>query len=98
MILVTGSAGYIGSHICHYLDKKKIRYHSIDNLSRGSKNNIRKKFSLVDIGDSKKILNIVFLHIYLVRYLNIQFFLYWENLLSKNVCLNQIHLQFQKNY
>ena len=59
MILVTGSAGYIGSHICHYLDKKKIRYHSIDNLSRGSKNNIRKKFSLVDIGDSKKILNII---------------------------------------
>ena len=59
MILVTGSAGYIGSHICHYLDKKKIRYYSIDNLSRGSKNNIRKKFSRVDIGEDKKILNII---------------------------------------
>ena len=59
MILVTGSAGYIGSHICHYFDKKKIKYHSIDNLSRGSKNNIRKKFSRVDIGEDKKILNII---------------------------------------
>ena len=53
MILVTGSAGYIGSHICHHLDKLKIRYHSIDNLSRGSKK-YKKKFSQVDIGDSKK--------------------------------------------
>ncbi len=59
MILVTGSAGYIGSHICYHLDKLKIRYHSIDNLSRGSKKNIKKKFSQVDIGDSKKVFNII---------------------------------------
>ena len=31
MILVTGSAGYIGSHICHYLDRLGIGYYSIDN-------------------------------------------------------------------
>jgi len=59
MILVTGSAGYIGSHICHYLDKLKISYHSIDNLSRGSKKNIKKKFNKIDIGDSKKVFNII---------------------------------------
>ncbi len=59
MILVTGSAGYIGSHICHYLDRLKIRYYSIDNLSRGSKKNIKKNFFKIDIGDSKKVFNII---------------------------------------
>ena len=59
MILVTGSAGYIGSHICHYLDKLRINYYSIDNLSRGSKKNIKKNFSQMDIGDSKKVFIII---------------------------------------
>ena len=59
MILVTGSAGYIGSHICHYFDALKVKYYSIDNLSRGSKKNIKKNFSQIDIGDSKKVFNII---------------------------------------
>jgi len=59
MILVTGSAGYIGSHICHYLDKLGIGYYSIDNLSRGSKKNISKNFTKMDIGNSKKVFNII---------------------------------------
>ena len=59
MILVTGSAGYIGSHICHYLDRLGIGYYSIDNLSRGSKKNISKNFTKMDIGNSKKVFNII---------------------------------------
>ena len=59
MILVTGSAGYIGSHICNYLYKLGINYYSIDNLSRGSKKNITKNFIKADIGNSKKIYNII---------------------------------------
>ena len=35
MILVTGAAGYIGSHICKKLQKKGVNYIEIDNLSSG---------------------------------------------------------------
>ncbi len=59
MILVTGSAGYIGSHICHYLDKLGIKFCSVDNFSRGSKKNINKNFYKIDIGDTKKIFKIL---------------------------------------
>ena len=41
MILLTGSAGYIGSHISHILDKNKIKYIGLDNLSRSSNTNIK---------------------------------------------------------
>ena len=43
MILVTGAAGYIGSHICENLEKRKIDYIAIDNLSSGSLKNINNK-------------------------------------------------------
>ena len=44
MILITGSSGYIGSHICYYLDKK-LNYIGIDNLSYSykKKHNKQKK-------------------------------------------------------
>jgi len=40
MILITGSTGYIGSHICQFFDKKKINYIGIDNQSYSYKNNV----------------------------------------------------------
>ena len=43
MILLTGSSGYIGSHISHILEKNKIKYIGIDNLSKSSINNIVNK-------------------------------------------------------
>jgi UDP-glucose 4-epimerase len=46
MILITGSAGYIGSEICKKLDELEIDYVGIDNLKYSNKNNIydKKKF------------------------------------------------------
>ena len=55
MILVTGSTGYIGFHICEMLELKKIPYFSIDNFSRSLPKNIinKKKFLKVDINSNK---------------------------------------------
>ena len=55
MILVTGAAGYIGSHICEKLEKLKIDYIAIDNLSSGSLKNInnKKKFYKIDFSSNK---------------------------------------------
>jgi UDP-glucose 4-epimerase len=60
MILVTGAAGYIGSHICNKLYEKKIDFFSIDNLSGGRIENIvhKKKFKKIDYS-SKKILKLL---------------------------------------
>ena len=43
MILVTGSAGYLGSHICKKLLDKNIPFYSIDNLSSGKFENVFRK-------------------------------------------------------
>ena len=42
-ILVTGGAGYIGSHIIELLIKQKYKVFVIDNLSTGYKRLINKK-------------------------------------------------------
>ncbi len=57
MILLTGSAGYIGSHISYILEKKKFHYIGIDNLSKSSKRNVfnKKKFLKLDFGNKHKI-------------------------------------------
>ena len=60
MMLLTGSAGYIGSHIAHYLSKKKIPFVGIDNFSTGNqKNNIYKFTKKIDIGNKKQINKII---------------------------------------
>ena len=55
MILVTGCTGYIGFHICEFLELKKIPYFGIDNFSRSHSKNIinKKKFLKFDIGSKK---------------------------------------------
>ncbi len=40
-ILVTGGAGFLGSHLCEYLLSKNERVICVDNLFTGNKNNIR---------------------------------------------------------
>jgi nucleoside-diphosphate-sugar epimerase len=43
MILITGSTGYIGSHISEFFEQKKINYIGIDNLSYSYKSNVQIK-------------------------------------------------------
>ena len=43
MILITGSAGYIGSQICKEFEKLKIKYIGIDCLKYSYENNIYNK-------------------------------------------------------
>ena len=61
MILITGSTGYIGSHISDFFDKKKINYIGVDNHSYSYKRNVRnkKKHLKVDISNNKKIIKII---------------------------------------
>jgi len=60
-ILITGGAGYIGSHVAEILVKNKNKIFIVDNLSAGFKKLINKKakFYKVNILDSKKIKEII---------------------------------------
>ena len=60
-ILITGGAGYIGSHISEVLIKNKKKIFIIDNLSTGYRRLINKKakFFKVDILKSKKVREII---------------------------------------
>jgi UDP-glucose 4-epimerase len=61
MILITGSAGYIGSHLSYYFEKKGIEYIGIDNLAFSYKSNIicHKKHYFFDISDKNKIKELI---------------------------------------
>ena len=54
-ILITGGAGFIGSHMCNYLIKKNFKVIVIDNLLYGKKININKKATFIkgDIRNKK---------------------------------------------
>ncbi len=56
-VIVTGGAGFIGSHIVDLLIKEGHEVAIIDNLSTGFKENLNKKakFYKADIRDSKEI-------------------------------------------
>jgi UDP-glucose 4-epimerase len=60
-ILITGGAGYIGSHISEILIKKKKKIFLIDNLSTGHRKLIHKKakFFNLDISEQNKINKII---------------------------------------
>ena len=60
-ILITGGAGYIGSHISEILVKKKEKRFIVDNLSTGYRKLINKKakFFKVDILNIKKVKNVI---------------------------------------
>jgi UDP-glucose 4-epimerase len=60
-VLVTGGAGYIGSHIIELLIKKKYKVFIIDNLSTGYRKLISKraKFYKLNINNFKKVKNII---------------------------------------
>jgi UDP-glucose-4-epimerase GalE len=53
-ILVTGGAGYIGSHTAHLLGQQGYDVTVVDNLSRGHRHNIDpQRLRVVDIGDTE---------------------------------------------
>lgn len=53
-ILVTGSAGFMGSHLCDFLSKEHDVY-GVDDLSGGFKRNIKhQKFTKLDLRDRRK--------------------------------------------
>ena len=60
-ILVTGGAGYIGSHVVETLTKKKIKVFIIDNLSTGHRKLLNKnaKFIKLDILQTNKLHHIL---------------------------------------
>ena len=60
MILLTGAAGYIGSHLALKLIKYNIPFIGIDNFStKNQYNKIYYKIKNIDIGDKKKILKLI---------------------------------------
>lgn len=61
MILITGSTGYIGSHISTYFEKKNIEFIGIDNLSYSYKKNISKnqKHFFFDISNRTKLSKLI---------------------------------------
>ena len=55
-ILVTGGAGYIGSHFVRHLERKKIDFVIADNFSTGHKKLVEnKKFFELDLRDPEEI-------------------------------------------
>ena len=53
-ILVTGGAGYIGSHFVRLLEKKNFNFVVIDNFSTGNKNFVKgKNYFEADLKDFK---------------------------------------------
>lgn len=55
-ILVTGGAGYIGSHFVRHLERRKIEYVIVDNFSTGHKKFVKnKKFFELDLKDPEEI-------------------------------------------
>ena len=60
MILITGSAGYIGSHIANYFYKRNIPFIGIDNFSAGNQKNYYHKFTKkIDIENKKLVKELI---------------------------------------
>src|SRR3990167_2598005 len=59
-IIVTGGAGFIGSHIVDALIGEGYEVHIVDNLSTGKKENVNRKAVLhvADIRDKEKLISI----------------------------------------
>lgn len=91
-ILITGAAGYIGSHITELLIKKKYKVFAIDNLSTGHKKllNIKAKFFKLDI-------NNYFLLNKIIKKYNIDSIMHLAAKTNVNEAERQKHIYFKNN-
>ena len=60
-ILITGGAGYIGSHVCHLLIDQGFKVTCIDSLITGNQELLPKEVKLekFDIAESEKVSNLI---------------------------------------
>ena len=60
-ILVSGGAGYIGSHVCHLLIDQGYNVTCIDSLITGNEELLPKevKLEIFDISDKEKVMNLI---------------------------------------
>ncbi|MDP3994866.1 MAG: NAD-dependent epimerase/dehydratase family protein [bacterium] len=60
-VIVTGGAGFVGSHVCDLLVNEGFKVHVVDDLSTGKKEYINKKatFEYLDITSEKKVFELV---------------------------------------
>ena len=60
-ILITGGAGYIGSHVCHLLIDQGFKVTCIDSLITGNKNLLPKevKLEIFDVSEKEKVSNLI---------------------------------------
>ena len=60
-ILITGGAGYIGSHVCHQLIDQGFRVTCIDSLITGNKKLLPKevKLEIFDVSEKEKVSNLI---------------------------------------
>jgi len=105
-ILVTGGAGYIGSHVTEQLIDRKYNVIILDNLKTGHKRLINQKVNFIrgDINNKKLINNIIKQHniqtiIHLAAYLNVSEaetskLKYWNNNVTGTFLLLRLFLSF----
>lgn len=53
-LLITGAAGFIGSSLSKYLDKRKYKLYGVDDLSTGTKSNLKNEVKFIKVDLSKK--------------------------------------------
>ena len=53
-VLITGAAGFIGSSLSKYLDKRKYKLFGVDDLSTGTKSNLKNAIKFIKVDLSKK--------------------------------------------
>tara|TARA_B100001248_G_scaffold255080_1_gene234367 strand:+ start:480 stop:1475 length:996 start_codon:yes stop_codon:yes gene_type:complete len=83
-ILVTGGAGYIGSHVCHLLIDKGYNVTCIDSLITGNKELLPKevKLEIFDVSEQEKVAN-------LIKYNNFEIVMHFAGLIRVDESVQQ---------
>ncbi len=83
-ILITGGAGYIGSHVCHLLIDQGYNVTCIDSLITGNKELLPKqvKLEILDISEKEKVAN-------LIKYNNFELIMHFAGLIRVDESVQQ---------
>lgn len=92
-ILVTGAAGFIGSHVFNELKSRKFNVYGIDNLSRGRLNNInnKKNFFKIDLNNNKAV------KFFLKKHGPFKTIIHQATLINENIEKEDIHKDIKIN-